>query len=252
MASLGDTALGADDSGAAGSTLANSTTFSVVAGQLLVVPFKFEGSGTPALTASDTPQALTWGIASALRVHANNDLQSGILWAIAGSTGDIVVTASIAPASWPYRGLRAYAFTPVGSWSYDTEVSATGTSGAPSTGAATAAGAGVAVMAIGAYSSVTLTPGNSFVVPTDFNISSSLCTAYRFLSAGGSITGSGTFSSVAWTANLAVFTDSGGAGGGEQPAVKRFGTPFAATSRAGAWRERLSGLVVPDRRIRYA
>jgi hypothetical protein len=206
-ATLNDTALGTDD--ASGTTLSTSDTLTVAAGDVVFAHAKFEGATT---TATFDTGASTPTFTEANPVYhdtGSNDLNGGSAFWIATSTGTVTPRVVLGAAR-TFRHIKAYSFTPSAgmTWAIGNLAVAQGASNSPSSGAASATDAGVAVGSFSLYSGTTFTAGSGWTEPAEFDLSSSHQSEYRIVSGAGSLTADGGLgASPEWIAQLAILTE---------------------------------------------
>src|SRR5690349_21221448 len=112
MATLHDTALGADTNNA--STLSTADTLTVTTGDLVVAALKWEGANGATVTFDTGAATPTFTAANAAEFHAaNGDLSGASAYWTATSSGSVTVR-SVLSGNRPFRVLKVYAVTPAG------------------------------------------------------------------------------------------------------------------------------------------
>lgn len=192
MASLIDTALGSDDT--SGTTLATTDSFTAVTGDLIVAGTKYEGA-TASTALFDTGAATpTFSVLSPLYHHiALGDLGGASAYWIATAPGAINPRVVIGAAR-SFRRIWAYLFRPAAGMTFTLDAAATaaeGNSNAPTSNAASASVAGVAVAFFPLYQTMSWAPDSPWLEPAEFNPNASFASQYQIVSGAGSLTASG-------------------------------------------------------------
>jgi hypothetical protein len=213
MATLNNTALGSNDT--SGTSLGTADALSVTAGDLIYVIFKYEGAVDTFTGSSCTGGGLTFAVAADEFFDSLGDL--GLVTFYATATSTTTITPTVASASRSWRRVQAYSFTPAASTTLglgNMAAAEGGSSTTPSTGAASATAAGVAIGAFALYASADFTAtGSGFSEAAEFDAAgaAALRTVYQLQTGAGSLTSAPTLdTSTWWIASLVIFNESGG------------------------------------------
>lgn len=210
MASLHDQDGNADSS--SGTILSTLNQVTITAGDLVYWEGKWEGANgaNPSFdTGASTPVA---SVACAVVDNPVETMHTASGWWVATATGSFT-PRMVLDAARNFRTLRVWVISPdvAGSvWTLDAATTVATTSGnstaTPTAGPLSATRKGVAFAGFGAFSSVSLTAGAGWTIPSEFAGASFLPNEYRLVSGAGSITANGTLSGSPHTNTmLAIF-----------------------------------------------
>ncbi len=222
MATFHDSAKGSNN--ASGTDQATTDALAVTAGDLIVIAGKWEGAN--GAVASFGGDGNTYGAATAVQNHTNNDLHHTIHWAIAASSGSINPNFHL-DAARTFRYTAAMSFTPAAGKTWQLGQTSQGgngnTSTTPSSGSISSTGQGVVVGFGSLYGSRTLTAGSGFTVPAELATDLLVAEYQLFGAGGGTFNADGTFeSSVEWLMHGAIFEE---INEGPPPPAPRIVTP---------------------------
>lgn len=194
------------------SVTTDSATVNTSAGDLAFVFVKHEG-GTTTRTISDSAGGNTWTSRGSVD-HSNGDMHTEMFTSVLTNGASGHTFTCTCGASRAYFFVGAVVFRSDVGWSYFDAATAQGSSSSPSAGSKTPTGAYVAVTGFGEYSAVTWTAGAGWTSTLTGTFATSFVER-RTNTTGETITGNATpSSSMDWAANMVVFLESSGGGGG--------------------------------------
>jgi hypothetical protein len=214
MATLNDTALGSNS--ASGTSLSTADALAVTAGDLVKVEVKWEGANGAVATVDTGASTPLFTTANSVVDHSSVGLHAQTFYWKATATGTVTPRFLLDSAR-DFRAIRAYSVTPANGTELvlDAVVAAQGNSDVPSSGAATASGAGFSSVHFGLFGSRALTPGAGWSEAAEFNITAAVVSEYQLQTSGGSQTGNGTLDfNVEFIAQQAIFKEQAVGGGG--------------------------------------